>query len=130
MFCELLDKTELDEIMDDVNDEIEEYAGSDNDKGPQVFSAADTRDNKFGRDRTIYEEGDAIATIIKNDQNRRAMNRLVDKSIRPFAPAKFGETEGSPPTQRVPKYSTSSDSPPKNLKEAKEAALHHLKKKI
>ena len=130
VFCEVLDQTELDEIMDDVNDEMDEYSDADNDPGSQVFSAADTRENKFNRDKKLYEEGDAIANIIKNDQDRRAMNRLVDKkAIRPFAPAKFGATEGSPATQKVPKYSTSSDNLSKNLKEAKEAAANILKKK-
>lgn len=59
VFCEVLDNTELEEIMNDVHDEMDEYSDSDDDAGPQISSAAEDREGKFDHEhRKMYEEND------------------------------------------------------------------------
>lgn len=47
VFCEVLDDTELDDIMDDLHGELNDYDDADDDPGSQIMSASDQRKDRL-----------------------------------------------------------------------------------
>ena len=82
VFCEILDEAELDDIMDDLHDEMDDYSDSDDDAGSQVFSATDSRDDKFDHGKKMYEETGKI---------KKKVNDFLEKLLGPI-----GSTHGLP----------------------------------